>query len=439
MVAPCFVPTARCEVRTDEASPPCPSRIAAILGHHMDPSVVGGLLLVAILIIANGVFVATEFGYVRARRARLEARAEAGSRGARTVLAARVNLDRYIAASQLGITMASLALGFVGEPLFAAAIEPPIEALVGGIAPALAHAVAIAFAFFLITSLHIVFGELAPKTIALTRPEATAIFVSGPIRWFSAVFNPLITLLNGTGNVILRSVGIATTPIGEEARLTGRDLMYAVESSASVGAISRREQRLAERAIELGELRVRELMQPRDRIVSVDIADDRAAVLGAIGRHRHSRYPVVRGGLDEPLGLIDARDVVLGDPATDWQSSVRPIATVPDSMTLGRALDDLSAGAAMIALVADEYGNVDGMIALGDIVEFLAGRCPTSVTRRTRVRAVLATVRSSSPACTASMPPGGLRCRSTSTRRRSRPSVVWSPIDSSVCPGSATA
>ena len=335
-----------------------------------------GAVIVGILIAANGVFVATEFAYIRARRSRLEARAEAGSGGARTVLRARSNLDRTIAASQLGITMASLALGFVGEPLLAGAIEPPIEALVGGIAPALAHAVAIGSVFALITGLHIVFGELVPKTVALTRPESTAIAVSGPVALFVRLLGPLVALLNGTGNLILRAVGIPTTPIEEEPRLTGRDLVYALESSASVGAISRREQRLAERAIELGELSVRDLMRPRDRVAVMDVTDGRETVLERVSRHAHSRYPVVRGSLDQAEGLIDIRDIVLADPDDDWRSRIRPIATLPDSMPLGPALDELTTSETRIALVSDEYGNVDGIIAVGDILEFLAGPFP---------------------------------------------------------------
>jgi putative hemolysin len=335
-----------------------------------------GVVIVAVLIVANGVFVATEFAYIRARRSRLEARAAAGSAGARTVLRARTNLDRYIAASQLGITMASLALGFVGEPLLAGAIEPPIEALVGGIAPVFAHAIAIGTAFALITALHIVFGELIPKTVALTRPESTAIAVSGPVALFVTIFRPLVALLNGTGNLILRAAGIPTTPIEEEPRLTGRDLVYVLESSASVGAISRREQRLAERAIELGELNVRDLMQPRDRVAAVEITDDREALLEQVARHVHSRYPVVRGSLDAAEGFIDVRDIVLADPGEDWRSRIRAIPTLPDSMALGPALDELTASRTGIALVSDEYGNIDGIIALGDIVEFLAGPLP---------------------------------------------------------------
>lgn len=343
-----------------------------------------GFALVAALIAANGVFVATEFAYVAARRSRIERRAKAGSRAGRIVLRAMDALDRYIAASQLGITMASLALGFVGEPILAAAIEPALVALIGSFAPAAAHAVAVAIAFSLITALHIVFGELAPKTIALQRPEGTALWVAMPMRIFVTVFGPFVNLLNGTGNLILRLVGIEVTPLGGERSLDARDLAYAFESSASVGTISRGELQLARRALSLGEVPVRRLMLPRGDVVAIDWQAGRHAVLGIIARHGHTRYPVVRGSLDDAVGVLDARDVVISEGADEWRARVRPLAILPDTTTVGAAIEHLRAGHHQVALIVDEFGNVDGMLALGDILEFMAGPLPDD--RRSRRR-----------------------------------------------------
>jgi CBS domain containing-hemolysin-like protein len=343
-----------------------------------------GFALVAALIFANGVFVATEFALVAARRSRVEQRAKAGSRAGRIVLRAMDALDRYIAASQLGITMASLALGFIGEPILAAAIEPPLVALIGSFAPAAAHAVAVAIAFSLITALHIVFGELAPKTIALQRPEGTALWVAMPMRIFVTVFGPVVNLLNGTGNLVLRMIGIEVTPLGGERSLDARDLAYAFESSASVGTISRGELQLARRALSLGEVPIRRLMLPRGDVLAVDEDAERTDLLRLIARHGHTRYPVVRGSLDDAAGMLDARDVVMADDDRDWRSSIQPLLQLPDTTTVGNAIDQLLVAQQRLALVVDEYGNVDGMLALGDVLEFMAGPLPDD--RRSRRR-----------------------------------------------------
>ncbi|HUG47178.1 MAG TPA: hemolysin family protein [Candidatus Limnocylindria bacterium] len=339
----------------------------------MDPGGLTGFLLVAVLIIANGVFVATEFAYVAARRSRLRARAEAGDNGAAIALRATRDLDRYVAASQLGITMASLALGFVGEPIFARAIEPSIEELVGSFAPAAAHAVAIGFAFALVTALHIVFGELIPKTIALQYPEGTAAGVARPMRVFAIVFRPLIALLNGIGNAILRLFGIATAPIGGERTLTAQDLAFAFESSASVGILSRRELDLGRRALSLGQVRVGSVLVPRGEVATVDLSWSRERVIETIANVGRSRYPVVRSSLDDVVGLLDAKRVVLDAPAEDWREHIRPMPLLPDLTVLGRAIELLSAEDASVGLVVDEYGNIDGLVALADILGFLAG------------------------------------------------------------------
>lgn len=343
-----------------------------------------GFAIVAALIFANGVFVATEFAFVTARRSLVERRARAGSTAARLALRAMDGLDRSIAASQLGITMASLALGFIGEPILAAAIEPPLEALIGQFAPAAAHAIAIAIAFALVTVLHIIFGELAPKTIALQRPEQTALWLALPMRLFIGVFGPVVNLLNGAGNMVLRLVGIEVTPLGGERSLDARDLAYAFESSASVGTISRGELQLARRALSLGEVPIRRLMRPRGEVVAVPEGAAREDVLDTIARTGHARYPVVSGSLDDPIGVFEAKDVILAEPGQDWQAFVKPIGILPDTITIGAAVDHLRAAGDWLALVVDEYGNVDGLAALGDVLEFIAGPLPEDRASRRR-------------------------------------------------------
>lgn len=343
-----------------------------------------GFALVAALIFANGMFVATEFAYIAARRVRIERRVKAGSRAARIVLQAMGGLDRYIAASQLGITMASLALGFIGEPILAAVIEPPLVALIGSFAPAAAHAVAVIIAFSLITALHIVFGELAPKTIALQRPEGTALWVAWPMRIFVGTFGIAVNLLNGTGNLVLRLVGIEVTPLGGERSLSPRDLAYAFESSASVGTISRGELQLARRALSLGEVTIRRLMVPRGEVIAIDTSLDRDGVLRLIARHGRTRYPVIRDSLEDPIGILDAKEVVLAQGDSAWTDLVRPMTMLPDSTTVGRAIEQLADAGQETALVIDEFGTVDGLLSLGDVLEFIAGPLPDDRQRHPR-------------------------------------------------------
>src|SRR5689334_22912937 len=163
-----------------------------------------GLVAVLVLIAANGLFVATEFAYVAVRRSRIEQLAHNGQSRAKLLLASLHDLDNYIAATQLGITMSSLALGWVGEPALARVLEPPLESVFGGwTATAVAHAVSVAIAFTLITTFHIVFGELAPKTLALQRSEQTALFVAAPIAVFNRVFRPFIWIMNAAGRAVV--------------------------------------------------------------------------------------------------------------------------------------------------------------------------------------------------------------------------------------------
>src|SRR5215207_9500050 len=212
-------PTARATcVGSASRSTPRARRLATCL---MDLSSSLGLLAVALLVLANGFFVATEFAIVAVRRSRLEQLAAEGSATAAAARQVVGHLDTYIAACQLGITMASLALGWIGEPAFAHLVEPPLEALIGQFAPAASHGVAVGVSFAIITALHIVIGELAPKGLALQRPEATALAVARPMQLFEAVFRLPIRVLNGVGNGVLKLVGLDPA--------SGHEMVHSVE------------------------------------------------------------------------------------------------------------------------------------------------------------------------------------------------------------------
>lgn len=341
-------------------------------------SLIIGLPIVAFLLLANAIFVATEFALVTVRRTRINQLAADGSRPARRVKTALGNLDYYIAAAQLGITMASIALGFVGEPVLARIIEPPVEALVGAFAPAIAHTLAIAVAFLFVTSLHIIIGEFIPKTIALEEAERTSLLISLPLHMFVRMFGPVIWALNKAGNFLLRLLGMEIRPLGDSP-LTAEDLALTVETSASAGLISRRELSLTRHLLNLSQLESRELMTPRSKIVAVDREaswDDVAAILA---ERPLTRYPVYRHSIDDIVGILDAKRVLLAEEESarhGWRDRVQDAVVLPESVNANTTLETMRRRGARMAILVDEYGGTAGLITQFDIVRFLAVDLP---------------------------------------------------------------
>jgi putative hemolysin len=336
-----------------------------------------GLLLVAVLLALNALFVAAEFAYVTVRRTQMQHLHSEGNVRAGVVLRALRNLDFYVAASQLGITMASVALGFLGEPVIAALIEPPIERAVGAVAPIIAHSVAIAIAFLLITALHIVLGEFVPKSIALQEPGRTSLWLSVPMEVFVRVFRPAIWLLNSTGNGILRLSGMNMGAIGDEP-LRAEDLALTLESSASAGLISRRELDLSRNTLRLATLSVSNLMTPRSETIGIPHDASRDDIARVFAAHRFTRYPIYRNTIDDIVGVLDAKQTVysLADEQRDWRDDIRPPVLLPESTTVEHALTSIHESRDAVAVLVDEFGGTAGIITLFDIVDFLAGDLP---------------------------------------------------------------
>ena len=343
----------------------------------MDVSSSLGLVAVVVLVLANGFFVATEFAIVAVRRSRLEQLAAEGHPSAEAAKQVVGHLDAYIAACQLGITMASLALGWIGEPAFAHLIEPPLEALVGQLAPAAAHGIAVGTAFAIITALHIVIGELAPKGLALQRPEATTLWIARPIQAFYVLFRWPITLLNTVGNGVLKLVGLDPTA-GHEMVHSVEELRLLVTASQQGGAVEESEARIASRAFEFGELTVGELMTPRTEIEGVPASATLPRLLAAASSTTHSRLLVYERSLDDVLGALHVRDLfgVLDRPAESVtaRTLLRPILVVPETKHADDLLAEMRAARRQLALVIDEYGGTAGIVTLENLVEALVGR-----------------------------------------------------------------
>jgi len=340
----------------------------------MDPNTLG-LLAVALLVLANGFFVATEFAIVAVRRSRLEqlaAEERASARAARAVVG---RLDTYIAACQLGITMASLALGWLGEPAFAHLVEPPLEALVGSFAPAASHGVAVGVSFAIITALHIVIGELAPKGLALQRPEATALAVARPMQLFETIFRLPIQLLNGVGNGVLRVFGLEPAS-GHEMVHSVDELRLLVTGMQRAGVVDQVEARIAGRAFQLGDVTVGELMTPRTEVDGVPANAALEQALNTALQSGHNRLVVFEGSLDDVLGVVHLRDLVraVRSGATELRPLIRPALVVPASKPADALLEEMRATRRQLAVVVDEYGGTAGIATLENLLEALVGR-----------------------------------------------------------------
>ena len=336
-----------------------------------------GLLAVVVLVLANGFFVATEFAIVAVRRSRLEQLAAEGHRSAAAAKQVVGHLDAYIAACQLGITMASLGLGWIGEPAFAHLVEPPLELIVGQFAPTAAHGIAVGTSFAIITALHIVIGELAPKGLALQRPEATSLWIARPIQVFYILFRWPITLLNAVGNGVLRMFGLNPAS-GHEMVHSVEELRLLVNASQQGGAVEESEARIASRAFEFGELTAGSLMTPRTEIEAVPASATLGELLAAAASTSHSRLLVYERSLDDILGVLHVRDLfpILGQPSETpvTRTLVRPVLVVPETKHADDLLDEMRASRRQLALVIDEYGGTAGIVTLENLVEALVGR-----------------------------------------------------------------
>ncbi len=352
----------------------------------MDFSTGLGLVAVLVLVLANGFFVATEFAIVGVRRSRLEQLAAAGDANAAAAKHVVGHLDTYIAACQLGITMASLALGWLGEPAFAHLVEPPLEALVGQFAPTAAHGVAVGVSFAIITALHIVIGELAPKGLALQAPEGTTLWVTRPMMLFEYAFRWPIRLLNGVGNGVLKLFGLHPAA-GHEMVHSVEELRVLVHAARQAGGVEESEARIATKAFSFADLTAGALMTPRTEVEAVPVEAGAAqlaarfGVPGDGGRRHHQRVPVYEGSLDHVLGVLHLTDfwqtVAATAPherdALPLRPLLRPTMVVPETKPADATLEEMRTTGHYFAVVIDEYGGTAGVLTLDDLVEALIG------------------------------------------------------------------
>ncbi len=343
---------------------------SALLSH------LAGLFAVVILVALNGFFVAAEFALVSVRKSRIEELVNKGDRRARRVFQALEHLDTYIAATQLGITMASLALGAIGEPAVAHLVDPLFSFLPANARYFTAHGVAVAVSFSLVTALHIVFGELAPKSVALQKPDGTALFVTGPLNLFLAVFRPVILALNATGNFVTRRLGLETaTEHGSVHSVEELELL--VHTTREAGEIDEQQEQMVSGVFDFKDTIVRKVMTPRPDITAIDVDTPTDEILRVVSASGHSRLPVYEDNLDNIIGVIHVKDVLhdVADGSMDAsvRALMRPALFVPESKRGSFLLAELRRQKIPLAVVRDEYGVVSGVVTIEDLIEEIVG------------------------------------------------------------------
>lgn len=330
-----------------------------------------------VLVLTNGFFVAAEFSLVSVRRTRISELVSQGNPSAEAVQEAISNPDQVIAATQLGITLSSLALGWIGEPAVAHLILPIVNLFPAAVRAGVSHTISAALAFTLITFLHVVVGELAPKSIALQNPENTSLVVARPTLWTEKIFKPAIWLLNGAGNVLLRLIKVKPAS-GHQMVHSVEELKMLVSASAAGGVVKAAESEMLYAVFNFGELVVRQVMIPRTEVVAVEADAPLDEIIGLVSESTYTKFPVYDDDLDHILGIVHIKDLLnaLREPGHKEFTArkfLREALFVPETISVNVLLREFRDKHQHIAIVMDEYGGTSGLVTLEDLLEEIVG------------------------------------------------------------------
>jgi CBS domain containing-hemolysin-like protein len=335
------------------------------------------LIAVALLVFANGFFVAAEFSLVSVRRTRIAELISRGETSAEAVQKAIERPDQVIAATQLGITLASLGLGWLGEPALAHLLTPIIDLVPQAIQSGVSHSLSAALAFIIITFLHVVVGELAPKSIALQDPERTSLVVAEPTLLTERIFKPAIWALNGTGNALLHLINVQPAS-GHELVHSVEELKMLVTASAEGGVVEAEESEMLHAVFDFGGLIVRQVMIPRTEILAVEADTSLQDIIQLTSQSNYTKFPVFEDNLDLIVGIVHVKDLLsaLQDPECEnctARSFAREPIFVPETISVNALLRQFRDNRQHIAIVLDEYGGTAGLVTLEDLLEEIVG------------------------------------------------------------------
>ncbi len=328
------------------------------------------IVLVVFFLLMNAFFVIAEFSLVRIRKTQIDVMMEEGVRGAKRAQVISENVNAYLSACQLGITLASLALGWLGEPAVSSVIHEPLASI--GLPDAAVSAIAVAIGFIIITALHIVIGELVPKSLAILSTEKYALFTATPLYWFYRITYPIMWLFNTTTNGIMRLTGHDVT--SEHQAYTEEEIKILLEESAESGELATDQYEILDNVFDLDDKDAKAIMTPRTELVAIDIDDDLDTILDIMGKNKFTRYPVFKDNKDNIIGFIHIKDAYRLPPdATKNDLIIRPINPVPESLGIDKLLQMLQDNHTKIAVVVDEHGGTSGIVTMSDIIAQIIG------------------------------------------------------------------
>ena len=333
------------------------------------------IIFALLLVMMNGFFVISEFAIVKIRRTRLEEMARHGSAKAKIALKVTSSLDSYLSATQLGITLSSLALGWIGEPAVAVLINPLVQDLFTP-NPILLHTISFAISFTIITLLHVVVGELIPKSLAIQKTEAMVNLIIYPLYIFAKAFYPVIYVFDHLALLGLKIIGVKPAKENELAH-SEEELKLIVSASQQGGIIDQTESEIIKNAVSFSDKVAREVMIPRNDMQCLFLEDSFAENLKVVTETQHTRYPVCSEDRDNVIGMVHLRDILIDlcadSPVKDLSKMLRDIIMVPENMSVSEVLQRMKKRRIHIAVVVDEYGGTAGLVTLEDILEEIVG------------------------------------------------------------------